>query len=106
MLLMLSHLLSESLHKHHFLRLLRLAQLLLRRYDQLLRVCLFLACRFRLSVEVTVYERKDEILVIVEGFDITVEFEEMGGHFVLKIVELHQLSHLLAQLGKLSLCSQ
>lgn len=48
-----------------------------------------------------VNELEDDVLVVVEGLDITVQFEEVRGHLVLKVVEFHRLSHLLSQSAKL-----
>lgn len=73
MLLVLFQLLTEALHEGLLFCLFGLWDFLLRRDYQLLRACfLFFAVWFGLGIEVTVYELKDEILVVVEGFDVAV----------------------------------
>lgn len=55
------------------------------------------------GIEVVVDKLEDEVLVVVEGLDVAVELEEVGGHLVLQIVELGYFLHLPPRLLELAL---
>ncbi len=101
--MVLLYLLPEDLHKLRLLLLLVAHHFGLRGDDELLGREV-LGGDLRVGIKVVVDEFEDEILVFVEGLDVAVEFEEMGGNFILQIIKLHYLFHLLLNLLEFALC--
>jgi hypothetical protein len=93
LLLVLFQLVSEHLHEDLLLLPLLLSQLPLRRHNHLLRGGFLFDCLVGTRVEVVVYELQDEILVLVEGLNVAVQFKKMSSHLVLQIVEFSYLFH-------------
>jgi hypothetical protein len=100
----LRQLISEDFHEGLLFVLFLGLELFLRWVYDLLRRGGFLCWLLGIGVEVVVDEFEDEILVIVQGLNVAVQFEEMGGDLVLKVVELDNFLNLLANQVELALC--
>lgn len=48
-------------------------------------------------------ELQDEVLVAIEGLNVTVEFQEVRCHLVLQVIELKDLTHFLTDRVELPL---
>lgn len=61
-------------------------------------------CVYPFCIEVFVDEIYDLILIGIEGFDIVVEFEEVGSYLIFKVVNLGHFFDGFTDLCKLILC--